>query len=167
MRRILIPFVLIFGLSLIESSLLPPLLNSPIRPNLIIVVMALWIAFRGTEGFVWSFLSGLMLDLLASTPFGSITLGIMIGNLIAEAIDQSPIVPDLVRVFIRITVVTALTHTTIIAAILIKKININIVDSISGVLLPTIAVNCAIALIVYVAFRLIERFSPQQRRRVY
>jgi rod shape-determining protein MreD len=167
MRRILIPFVLIFGLSLIESSLLPPLLNSPIRPNLIIVVMALWIAFRGTEGFVWSFLSGLMLDLLASTPFGSITLGIMIGNLIAEAIDQSPIVPDLVRVFIRITVVTALTHTTIIAAILIKKININIVDSISGVLLPTIAVNYIIALIVYGVFRLIERFLPQQRLRVY
>ncbi len=167
MRRILIPFVLIFGLGLIEASLLPPLLNSPIRPNLIIIVMALWIAFRGTEGFVWSFLGGLMLDLLASTPFGSITLGIMIGNLIAEAIDQSPIVPDLVRVFIRIAVVTALTHVTIIAAILIKKININVVDSISGVLLPTIAVNCAIALIVYVAFRLIERFSPQQRRRVY
>ncbi|MEI7467482.1 MAG: rod shape-determining protein MreD [Chloroflexota bacterium] len=167
MRRILIPFVLIFGLSLIESSLLPPLLNSPIRPNLIIVVMALWIAFRGTEGFVWSFLSGLMLDLLASTPFGSITLGIMTGNLIAEAIDQSPIVPDLVRVFIRITVVTALTHTTIIAAILIKKININIVDSISGVLLPTIAVNYIIALIVYGVFRLIERFLPQQRLRVY
>jgi rod shape-determining protein MreD len=167
MRRILIPFVLIFGLSLIESSLLPPLLNSPIRPNLIIVVMALWIAFRGTEGFVWSFLSGLMLDLLAATPFGSITLGIMIGNLIAEAIDQSPIVPDLVRVFIRITVVTALTHTTIIAAILIKKININIVDSISGVLLPTIAVNYIIALIVYGVFRLIERFLPQQRLRVY
>ncbi|MCW1966652.1 MAG: rod shape-determining protein MreD [Anaerolineae bacterium] len=167
MRRIAIPIVLIVALSLIEASLLPPIFNSPIRPNLIVMVMAVWIAFRGTEGFVWSFLCGLLLDLLSSTPFGTITIGIMLGNLVAEALDQSPIVPDLVRVFVRTAIVTLSLHTSIIATMSVKNISINFSEAITGILLPTIALNFVSALLVYVIFRLVERFTTQQRRRVY
>jgi len=167
MRRIAIPIVLILALSLIEASLLPPIFNSPIRPNLIVMVMAVWIAFRGSEGFVWSFLGGLLLDLLASTPFGTITIGIMLGNLVAEAIDQSPIVPDLVRLFVRVAIVTLFLHTSIIASMSIKSISINFSEAITGTLLPTVALNFAVAVLVYVIFRLAERFTVQQRRRVY
>jgi rod shape-determining protein MreD len=167
MRRLAIPLFIIFILGIVESSVLPLVIEGNIRPNLLLVIMTLWISFYGSIGFLWVFLAGLFLDLLASTPFGIITLGMLTANIINELLDQTLTQSGLARQMVRVAFVTMLTHVFMVISLLLRQININMSDALLGVILPTVVVNCFFAIPVFFIFKLVERFAIQQRQQIY
>lgn len=78
-----------FGVALIASALaqatvLPALGPIGILPNLVLVLLLIWSAWRGTrEGLLWVFGVGIMLDLLALDALGTNGLALVVTALLA------------------------------------------------------------------------------------
>lgn len=77
-------FVLLFFTVIAQATLLPNLVPISILPNVVLVEVLLWAAFRGTaEGVVWVFIAGVMLDALSLDPLGTNGLALLLVVLIA------------------------------------------------------------------------------------
>jgi rod shape-determining protein MreD len=69
---------------LVQSILLSRVSLLGGRPNLILLSVIAWGVLRGsTEGAVWAFIGGLVLDLLSGGPMGAMTLALLIVSFLA------------------------------------------------------------------------------------
>jgi rod shape-determining protein MreD len=76
--------LLIVSAALIQATILPNLQVIGVLPDLVLVLLLLWSALRGmTEGAVWVFGTGLLLDLLAMDRFGTNGLALFVVALLA------------------------------------------------------------------------------------
>ncbi len=77
--------LLILGAAaLLQSTVLPPLHISGVRPSLVLLLVVSWSIVRGgVEGTWWGFIGGLALDLLSGGPWGVSTLALTLVGLLA------------------------------------------------------------------------------------
>ena len=74
----------VFGLlvvtaALSQATLMPELGLLEVLPNLVLVLLLVWSALRGvSEGLIWVFGTGLLLDLLAMDPLGTNGLALLV-----------------------------------------------------------------------------------------
>lgn len=70
------------ALALVQGVLLAPLSVLGAHPDLVFLAVVVWAFLRGTtEGTVWAFIGGLLLDLFSGGPFGSITLSLLLASI--------------------------------------------------------------------------------------
>lgn len=64
--------------ALVQITLLPRLTVAGVHADLVLLLAVAWSLLRGpTEGIVWGFVGGLVLDLFSAAPFGVFTLALM------------------------------------------------------------------------------------------
>ncbi|MGH2558989.1 MAG: rod shape-determining protein MreD [Thermomicrobiales bacterium] len=67
-----------------QATVMPALQLLGVLPNLVLVLLLVWCALRGTaEGLMWVFGAGLLLDALALDPFGTNGLSLLVVALLA------------------------------------------------------------------------------------
>ncbi|MGH2531902.1 MAG: rod shape-determining protein MreD [Thermomicrobiales bacterium] len=67
-----------------QATVLPALQLLGVLPNVVLVLLLVWCALRGTaEGLIWVFGTGLLLDALALDPFGTNGLALLVVALLA------------------------------------------------------------------------------------
>jgi rod shape-determining protein MreD len=83
MARILFA-LLLFSAAMIQAVTLPSLHVLGVLPDLVLVLILVWSALRGTaEGLIWAFAVGLLLDVLALDPLGTNGLALLVVVLMA------------------------------------------------------------------------------------
>lgn len=70
--------LLLLAAALAQATILPAAVPVGLRPNLVLVLLLVWAALRGTvEGLIWVFAVGLLLDTLALDPLGTNGLALL------------------------------------------------------------------------------------------
>lgn len=70
--------VLLVLAAFVQASVLPALFPLGILPNLVLVLLLVWVALRGVaEGLIWVLGAGLLLDALAMDPIGTNGLALL------------------------------------------------------------------------------------------
>ncbi|MFQ5611061.1 MAG: rod shape-determining protein MreD [Anaerolineae bacterium] len=77
--------IIIFSLTLAQSTLGPFLAVGGARPDLVLVFVVAWTLLNGfSEGLPWAFVGGLALDLLSGAPFGVFTVSLLLTSFVAS-----------------------------------------------------------------------------------
>jgi len=79
-----IGFVLLLGLTLVQSSIGPFFTIAGRHLDLVLTAVVGWTLLRGPgEGVLWAIAGGLCLDLFSSGPFGLMTIALVVTSLLA------------------------------------------------------------------------------------
>ena len=153
----LFSIALLMVLAVIESSLLPAALGDNLRPNLILIISAVWTAIRGSDGFALALGGGLLLDMMSSTPLGLTSLSLLLGNVVAGVLNRAPIPSQLLHSTTWVAIVTVVSHSILIAGLAISGRQVNVVFAMVNVILPLLLLNPLIAIPVHVLAQVIDR----------
>lgn len=70
--------------AVLQSTLMPRLAIAGVAPNLVLVVLIVWVLLvRTQEGLVFALSAGVALDMLSSAPFGMAIVGLTLVTLLA------------------------------------------------------------------------------------
>ena len=167
MRWYITSFLVLLTSALIDSSLLPAVFGSSIRPGVVLVVSAVWTALRGKDGFAWALGGGLMLDLMSSAPLGLTSLGFLLGNAVATILDRAPIPSRLFRTTTWVAIVTVISHGVILIGLALSGKNVDVGYATISVILPLILLNPVLAIPVYAIMNAVDiRFRRRQQSMV-
>ena len=149
MRWYVAGFVFLLALALVETSTLPAVLGGNLRPSLVLIATSVWVAIRGTEGFIWVFLGGFMLDLMSSMPVGLMSLSLLLGNVLAIIVDRAPIPSQTIRASTWVALVTVVSYGLSVAGMALSGLEVDIVFAMTNVILPLLVINPVLAIVVY------------------
>jgi len=152
-------------LAIVESSLLPAALGNTLRPNLVLLVSATWVALRGNEGFFWAMGGGLLLDLQSGAPFGMHMVGLIVGNLLATLLDRAPIpIISILRSLNWVFVTTVAYYATTLVVLAFAGRTFEISIGFTNVVLPSLIANLILTIPVHIVLtRLQARLREQER----
>jgi rod shape-determining protein MreD len=164
MRRHVFAAVVLVLLALAEATVLPRLLIGVPRPNLVLVVACTWSALRTEEGFVWVLGGGLLLDLFTSAPFGTHTVGLMLGNIIAFVLGRFPLPAEFFRVTNWVAFATVTFHATQLVMLALDQRPFDGALALGSVILPLLVINPILSLAAYgILAPLQARLNEQER----
>ena len=157
MREYVFSIALLVVLAVTESSLLPAALKDNLRPNLILIVSAIWTALRGSDGFALALGGGLMLDMMSSVPLGLTSLSLLLGNVVAGILNRAPIPSQLLHSTTWVAIVTVVSHSILLAGLAVSGKQVNVVYATTNVILPLLLLNPLLAIPVHLLAKVIER----------
>ena len=164
MRRHIVAGIVITLLAIVESSLLPAALGNTLRPNLVLLVSATWVALRGDEGFFWAIGGGLLLDLQSGAPFGMHMVGLIVGNLLTALLDRAPIPIPILRSLNWVLVTTVAYYATTLVVLAFAGRTFEISIGFTNVMLPSLIANLILTIPVHIVLtRLQARLREQER----
>jgi rod shape-determining protein MreD len=162
-RHVVAGFVLLLC-AIAEASLLPPALGGLPRPNLVLIVASTWAAMRGYEAFGWALGGGILLDLMTSAPFGSHAAGLIIGNILALALDRFPMPAAFFRITNWVAITTVVYHLMQLLLLTAYGRGINLQLALFGSVLPLLAINPVLALIAYAVLVPVQNQLNEQEK---
>lgn len=165
MRRYVFGFILLLALTLVETSLLPPIISGSARPSLVLIFTSVWTAICGAEGYVWAFTGGFMLDLISSLPAGLYSASLLIGNLAATLLDRAPIPSPSVRAAAWVAMVTITSNAFILAGLAISGTPVDILYATTNIILPLAVINPLLAVPIYPVLNRIHLLLRTRERR--
>lgn len=149
--------ILVSG-AILQSSLAPHLAVVGVKPNIVLPLVVAWSLARGaSEGVVWGFVGGLLTDLLSGAPVGlsSLTLTLVgfTTNLGETAVFKSSLVLPLATVF------TATLANDAVQILLLQILgrDLNWVESMAQVALPTAILNAVLMPFLYIPLHWLSR----------
>jgi rod shape-determining protein MreD len=163
MRWYIASGLLLLLLALTESSVLPTALSNAIRPNLVLIVSAVWAALRGSDGFAWALAGGLMLDLMSSVPLGLTSLSLLVGNVVATLLDRAPIPSRLFRATTWVAIVTVVSHGIILMGLALSGRYVDVPYAMTTVILPLMLLNPVLAIPTYAILNTIQQRVRRQQ----
>lgn len=164
MRRHIIAGLVIALLAIAESSLLPTALGSLPRPNLVLIVSSTWAALRGEEGFLWATGGGLLLDFLSGAPFGIHTAGLVIGNVVALALDRVPIPVQVLRIAMWVAVTTVVYYGVTLVVLAFAGRSFDVPTGFASVVAPNLVINSVLAIPTYLYLSRVQSRLREQER---
>jgi rod shape-determining protein MreD len=163
MRWYVLSAVILLALAVAEASLLPAAVGNVLRPNLILIVSAVWASLRGSDGFAWALGGGLLLDLMSSVPLGLTSLSLLLGNAVATLVDRAPIPSRLFRTTTWVAIVTIVAHGLTLVGLSISGRAIDVGHATTTVIFPLLLLNPLLSIPVYVILnRVNEQIRGQQ-----
>ncbi len=164
MRRHIIAGIVITLLTIAESSLLPLVVGTSFRPNLVLIASATWAAIRGDEGFIWAAGGGLLLDLQSGAPFGMHMLGLIAGNALAAALDRVPIPIPILRSMNWVLVTTVVYHIVALIVLALADRAFDISIGFTNVALPSLVVNLILTIPAHIILTRVQSRLREQER---
>ena len=83
----LLPFVILVGATLLQTTVAPYVKINGVHPDLVLVIVIAWGILRGMpDSFFWASVGGLSLDLISAAPFGIFTLALWLVTWLANTI---------------------------------------------------------------------------------
>ncbi len=111
-------FSLLTGVALIQTTLLARVDVLGGRPNLMLLVVLVWVVVRGIdEGLIWAFVGGIILDLLSGGPLASMALALLAAAYLAGQSLVEGMGSEVVRLII-LTVLGAMVYHLVLLFVL-------------------------------------------------
>jgi rod shape-determining protein MreD len=164
MRRHVFAAIVIAVLAIIESSLLPSAFGTFPRPNLVLVVSSTWAAIRGDEGFLWAAWGGFLLDALSSAPFGIYFFGLMLGNLVALALDRAPLPVAVLRAVFWVVVTSIVSYGVALIVLAFSQRPFDIPYGLTTIVAPSVIFNAILAVPAYIILNRVQQRLREQER---
>ncbi len=154
-------FGVVLALALAETSLLPAIVGDGLRPSLVLITTSVWVALRGSEGLLWVFVGGFVLDLTSNLPVGLMSLSLLLGNMVASILDRAPIPSPTVRASAWVALVTVVSYGLNMGGLAISGLDVDVVYAMTNVILPLLVLNPALAIVAHGA---LNQVNLRQRR---
>jgi rod shape-determining protein MreD len=136
-----------------------------VRPDLVLDTVVIWAVTRGArEALPWGLMGGLMLDLVSGTPFGTLSLVLVIVAFLSSAGDIN-LFPNALWLPMVTVFVATFVH-AIILLIVLRSLGIPNdwwLDTLRTVTAPTAVVNVVTTPLVYWVVR---KFTDNDRSRI-
>jgi len=146
----LLPLLLV--VALFQTTILPEITILGVKPELMLLVVLAWSLLRkAEEGLFWAFLGGLTLDIFSGGPFGASALALLVISFIAGRVEASTIRTSFLLPMAAALAGTLLYQVLFLLIIQLIRGAVPWIDSLLGVILPSLAVN---TLLMPVIFRL-------------
>jgi rod shape-determining protein MreD len=129
-----------------------------------LVVIVAWALLRGTRSAViWALIAGLWLDLLSSRPFGGYTLGLVVAAYLAGLGAKIVYRPTILLALAMAAVVTIVLDGIQMALLWLSGGTFSLPDTLLRLVLPEIAYNSVVMLVVYPLLSWVNRVTGQER----
>ena len=160
-----VPPLWLFACAIIQSSLIPAVGFRLVRPDLVLDTVVIWAVTRGArEALPWGLMGGLMLDLVSGTPFGTLSLVLVIVAFLSSAGDIN-LFPNALWLPMVTVFVATFVH-AVILLIVLRSLGIPNdwwLDTLRTVTAPTAVVNVVTTPLVYWVVR---KFTDNDRSRI-
>jgi len=142
----------------IQTTLLPIFLPGPVRPDLMLMLVVGWgVVHGGGQATLWGFGGGILLDLLAGTPFGLYSLALGAIGFLADALQTTFFRSNIFIPLATIFIATLMVYIGGAAALQTLGYPISWAIYIFNIVLPTAILNTALMPLVYWALRRLDR----------
>jgi rod shape-determining protein MreD len=161
------PYLLLLALglaALLQVSLLPALHVGGVYPSLPLMLVVAWALLRGARSAViWALIAGLWLDLLSSRAFGGYTLGLMLAAYLAGLGAQTVYRPSIFLALAMAALATIVQAGIQMALLWLSGGTFSLPDALLRLVLPEIAYNLVVMLVVYPLLSWVNRATGQER----
>ncbi|HBY98994.1 MAG: rod shape-determining protein MreD [Ardenticatenaceae bacterium] len=155
-----LPAAVLTAAALIQITLLPHTAVAGVHPDLVLLLAVAWSLLRGsTEGVVWGFFGGVLLDLFSAAPFGVFTLALMV-TCFMSGLGESAVFRQNILLPLGATLgATLLFH--VAALVLLRTLGwpVNWSRDLLRVIVPATLLNTALMPLVYAGARRLSRGS--------
>jgi rod shape-determining protein MreD len=151
-------FGLLFGLALLQSTVMPKISVLGVHPDLLLMAVTSWSLLRGSEeGMLWALISGVALDLFSGAPFGIYSLALLLIGFAAGLGQRNMLRIDILAPILVIPLSTLVYVLTTMTLLSILGWDMEWGARLRTVLLPSILVNSLGMPFVYLPARLLHR----------
>ncbi|PKO20653.1 MAG: rod shape-determining protein MreD [Chloroflexi bacterium HGW-Chloroflexi-1] len=152
---------------LIQATLLTRVRVLGVSPDLLLVAVVAWSLLQGaTQGFIWGFIGGLGLDLVAGMPLGTSSLALMAASasrFLAGLSTNSVFAGNLLLPIFIVVLATPLHGWIILLTGQLRGLRIDWITSTVRVIGPEMLLNALLVVLVYPVLRwLATRIGAQQ-----
>ena len=156
---------LVVLLALIEASVLPMFRVAGLQPNLVLVLLVVWLMLRGPkEAFVFIAIAGVAIGLVDGAPIGTAILALAPLILLQEIRGAQLRESGLVMTVLFLLIMTFAYHLTYFTVFALMGEAGSMASAITRVIIPTAVLNVAVLLPIYV---LVSLSSHETRRASY
>lgn len=151
-----VPFLVI--VSLLQSTLSPRLQIGAVWPDFLLLMVMSWaLVRRPHEALMWSFVGGVVVDLVSGGPFGGTVISLLvvaqIATLMADGAFRGRAVLPVVTAF----AATFAFHGVYLLTMLLVGQQVDGLDALVRIVLPSAVYNAALSLIVHGLMSAIDR----------
>jgi rod shape-determining protein MreD len=149
-------------LALLEASVLPMFRVLGLQPNIVLVLLVVWLMLRGPrEAFILIAVAGVILGLVDGAPMGTALLALAPVALLQEVRGSQLRESGLILTTLFILAVTFTYHLTYLAVFALQGQTGDLLSAMTRVIIPTAFINVLVLLPVYLVIAL----SSQETRR--
>ena len=151
-------FSILFGLALLQSTVMPKITVLGVHPDLVLMAVTSWSLLRGAEeGMLWALISGVILDLLSGAPFGVYSLALLTIGFAAGLGQRNMLRVDILAPIVAIPLATLAYLLITMALLSVLGWDMEWGARVGAVVLPSILVNSLGMPFVYLPARLLHR----------
>ena len=139
---------------IIQGTLLARLRFFGASPNLLLVIVVCWSLLHSvSEGLVWAFVGGLGVDLIAGLPLGTTPLALMPTCFLAGLGRRSIFTNSVLLPALLVALATLIFGWINLLLLSVRGVPVDWTDSALRVMLPELALNVLLALVIYPILR--------------
>ena len=154
---------LVVLLGLAQAAIVPHIRIAGVHPDMMLVIVVSWSMLRGVrEGILWALMAGIVLDLLSAAPFGMFTLSLVCAALIPVLGTGSFFRSHAVVVLISVALATICSYVISLSVLSLAGHPIAWLDAISRLMLPGIAVNLGVTMLLFPPVRWLHLRTAQR-----
>jgi rod shape-determining protein MreD len=144
--------------AILQSTFVPQIRILGGGPDLVFLLVLAW-AFnaRIENGVTWAFVGGIVQDILSASPTGASSIGMIVIVFIINGINRQVYGVNLVVIAGMVLAGTLLQQTILMVILLMSGYSINVFESFSYIVVPTMAYNFVLIWPVYWFVRRIQK----------
>lgn len=151
-------FGILFGLALLESTVMPRITLLGVHPDLMLMAVTSWSLLRGSEeGMLWALIGGVILDLFSGAPFGIYSLSLLFVGFAAGLGQRNMLRIDILAPILVIPLSTVVYLLITMALLSVLGWEMEWGARLRTVVLPSMLVNSLGMPLVYLPARLLHR----------
>jgi len=128
------------------------------RPDLVFLLVAGWAFLRGpTEGAVWAFIAGLLLDVLSGGPFGGFALALLVAAILVGQQWGRELGSTTFQLMLLALVACFLYHTLLLLALIATGYAVDWAYALSHTAAPSALINALLAPVMHQPLSWLDR----------
>jgi rod shape-determining protein MreD len=156
-------FGILFGLALLQSTVVPRLTLLGVHPDLMLLAVTSWSLLSGSaEGMLWALIGGLTMDLFSGAPFGVCTLPLLVVGFLSGLGEKTVFRLDLLIPILVIPLTSLVYGVGMWALLRVLGWPAEWGQSLIQVILPGALVNTLGMPVVYLALRVLHRHRREE-----
>ncbi len=161
------PYLIVLSLALValvQVSTLPAFAVGSVVPDLMLVIVVSWALLRGLRSaLAWALVGGLCLDLIAGSPFGMYTLGLLVAAVVAGSGGNTLYRGSLLLPLAMLVLATLARSGVHLAVLLVTGHTLPTTDTLLRLTLLELAYNTVLLLIIYPLLAMLNQATGQER----
>ncbi|MBN1934798.1 MAG: rod shape-determining protein MreD [Anaerolineae bacterium] len=156
--NVYLTMLLLFGLALVQSTVLPRVTLWGVHPELMLMVVISWSILSGAEeGMLWALIGGIPLDLLSAGTFGLHTLALLLVSFLSGLGESTIFRSDLLMPLLIIPLATLGYELALLGGLYLTGWSAPFGAYFSRAVLPSMLLNTLLMAPIYLILRALHR----------